>query len=129
MASAIPAVEMRFNSYSMFFPPHLTFSSAADLANKHDQRIIVLVHYPFLERDDGVVGDVDIFGAHLSAALRDVAETYDQFLLQHLCPRDAVKRMHLKRSRAYEEARSAKLLLLAVIAQNVADILAEKTLD
>src|SRR5260370_14602667 len=110
-------------------PLQLSFSGAADLTDKHEQRIIVFIHYPLLERDDGVVGDVDIFGAHLGAALGDVAEPEAQFLLQHLCPRDAVKGLHLKRSRAHEEARSAELLLFAVVAQNVADILAEKALN
>src|SRR5260370_13384383 len=129
MASVMPAVEMRFSSYVMAPPLQLGFSGAADLADKHEQRIIVFIHHPLLERDDGVVGDMDIFGAYLSAALGDVAETDAQFLLQHLCSRDAVKGMHLKRSRTDEEARSAKLLLFAVLAQNVADILAEKALN
>src|SRR5260370_6967344 len=129
MASVMPAVEMRFSSYVMAPPLQLGFSGAADLADKHEQRIIVFIHHPLLERDDGVVGDMDIFGAYLSAALGDVAETDAQFLLQHLCSRDAVKGMHLKRSRTDEEARSAKLLLFAVLAQNMADVLAEKALN
>src|SRR5579871_285357 len=37
--------------------------------------------------------------------------------------------MHLQRSRTNEEPRSAKLLLLIVITQNVADILAKETLN
>src|SRR5260370_10365298 len=129
MASVMPAVEMGFSSYVMAPPLQLGFSGAADLADKHEQRIIVFIHHPLLERDDGVVGDMDIFGAYLSAALGDVAETDAQFLLQHLCPRDAVQRMHVKRSRTDEEARSAKLLLFAVLAQNMADVLAEKALN
>src|SRR5260370_41861700 len=37
--------------------------------------------------------------------------------------------MHLEASNAHKESRSGKLLLLVVIAQNVADVLAEETLD
>jgi hypothetical protein len=55
-------------------PSQLGLSCAADLADKHEQRIIVFIHYSLFERDDGVVSDVDIFGAYLRAALRDVAE-------------------------------------------------------
>ena len=110
-------------------PLQLDFSGAADLADKHEQRIIEFIHYPLLERNDGVVGDVDVFRAYFSAALGDVAEADAELVLQHLCARDAVERMHLERGRADEEARSAKLFLLVVIAQDVADILAEEALD
>jgi hypothetical protein len=37
--------------------------------------------------------------------------------------------MHFERSRTHEEPRSPKLLLLTVLAQNVADILAKEALD
>src|SRR5947209_19110855 len=37
--------------------------------------------------------------------------------------------MHLQRSYPYEKARTRKLLLLIVIPQDVADILAQETLD
>src|ERR1700730_16945913 len=37
--------------------------------------------------------------------------------------------MHLKRGDAYEEPRSTKLFLLAVVTQDVADVLAKEALD
>src|SRR5580698_1567230 len=37
--------------------------------------------------------------------------------------------MHVQRSRTHEEARPTKLFLFVMFAQNVADVLAEKTLD
>ena len=36
-------------------------------------RIIELINHPFLERDDRVVGDLDVFRADHGAALGDVA--------------------------------------------------------
>src|SRR5271168_118330 len=72
---------------------------------------------------------MDVLGANLSATLRDVTETDAKLFLQHPRSGDAVERMHLKRSRTYEEPRATKLLLLAVVSQDVADILAEEALD
>src|SRR5260370_40532552 len=46
-----------------------------------------------------------------------------------MCGGGAVERMHLKRRGTDEEPRSAKLLLLAVVAQDVADVLAEEAFD
>jgi hypothetical protein len=66
---------------SWCLPLQLGFSGAADLADKHEQRIIIIIHNPLLERDDGVVGDVDIFWTNFGAALGDIAEPEAQFLL------------------------------------------------
>src|ERR1700733_2131728 len=129
MASGIPAVEIRLSLYSMAIPSTLDFLRAANLADKHEQRIVELIHDPLLQRNDGVVGDMDIFGTDLSAALGDVTEADAQLFLQQTCAGGAVERMHLKRSGAYEEPRAAKLLLLAVVAQDEADILAEEALN
>src|SRR5271170_4127015 len=49
--------------------------------------------------------------------------------LQDLGTRDTVQGVHIKRSGTHEEARSAEGLLFVVIAQDVADILTEETLD
>jgi hypothetical protein len=35
--------------------------------------IVILVHHPFLEGNDGVVSDADFLGANLGAALGDIA--------------------------------------------------------
>src|SRR4051794_23369653 len=44
-----------------------------DLVAQPHQRVVLAVHDSFLHRDDGVVGDLDVLGAHLGAALGDVA--------------------------------------------------------
>src|SRR5271154_606291 len=129
MASAIPAAEMYLSLYSMAFPPRLDFLSGPNLADEHEQRIIELIHHPLLQRNDGVVRDMNIFRTDLGAALGDVTEADAELFLQHLCPGDAVKRMHLKRSDAYEEPRATKLLLLVVVTQDVANILAKETFN
>src|SRR5580704_16922518 len=72
---------------------------------------------------------MDVFRTDLGAALGDVAEADAEFVLQHLCPGDAIKRMHLQRSGAYEEPRPTKLLFLVVVTQDVADILAKEALN
>src|ERR1700733_2257382 len=91
-------------------------TSPANFADESEQRIIVFIYHPLFEWNDGVVGDADIFGAHFSAALGDVAETEAQFLFQHRCPRNPIQRMHVQRSHAHEETWSTKLFLLAVLA-------------
>src|SRR4051812_30064201 len=45
-----------------------------DLVTEPDQRVEVPVGDALLQRDDGVVSDVNVFRAHLGAALGDVAE-------------------------------------------------------
>ncbi len=48
-------------------------AGAGDGPEDPRDRIVELVDDPFLERNDRVVGDVDVFGADLGAALGDVA--------------------------------------------------------
>ena len=47
---------------------------SADLAYQHHHRVVILIDYTFLQRNDGVVGDVNFFGADFSAAFGDVAQ-------------------------------------------------------
>src|SRR5882762_5970590 len=46
----------------------------AELPQQPDDGIEELVGHPLLERDDPVVGDMDVLGTDLGAALGDVAE-------------------------------------------------------
>src|SRR6266849_9488595 len=101
----------------------------AEDAEQPPQWIVDLVHHPLLEGDDGVVGDGDAFRANARAALRDVAKPHS-LRLPHLA--DAVlhvERVHLQRSDVQEEARADELLVHLVLAQHVADVLAEEALD
>src|SRR5207248_7120301 len=81
-------------------------------------------------RNDGVVGDLDLLRTYLRAALGDVAHAdtcarFDQFQ-----PVVAIQRMHLQRRKSDEEPRSSEAGFVAlVIANDVADILAQKAFD
>src|ERR1700722_11834511 len=110
-------------------PPSSLSSRSPDLPHKHQQRIIVLIHHPLLQRNNGVIGDVNILRTHLRAALRNVAESQPQLLLQYARPRNSVKRMHLQRSRTHKETRPSKLLLFAMLPQNMTHILTKKALN
>ena len=47
---------------------------AHDFAEEHGYGVVELVDDALFERDDGVVGDVNFFGADFGAAFGDVAE-------------------------------------------------------
>ena len=55
---------------------------AEDLPEQHGQRIVKLVHHALFERDDGIVGDSNLFGADLGATFCDVAETQAELILE-----------------------------------------------
>src|SRR5262249_388301 len=93
------------------------------------QRIIVLIDDAFLERNDRVVGDGDALRTHFGAALGDVAVAEAISLLQIRGAVLDIERVHLQRRRVDEEARADELAVLVVVAQHVADVLAQETLD
>src|SRR2546425_1344952 len=83
-----------------------------------------------LERDDPVVGDVDVLGADLGAALGDVAEADPRVLLDEARAVTRVQRMHVEARDLDEEARPGeRALLVVVVANHVAHVLAQEALD
>src|SRR2546427_12703625 len=125
---------MRLIMYSMVRPRRGARSSgrrpsprepAPDAAN----RVVKVVHHALLQRDDGVVGDVDRLGADLRAALGDVAEPDARLLLQVRTTRFDVERVHLEPRQADEEAGTGEAVLAVMVAQHVAHVLAAGTLD
>ena len=96
-----------------------------------EHRVVLGVDHALLERDDRVVGDVDVLGADLGAALGDVAVA--RCRASSCAPRAAVarvERVHLELGDADEEARAGELgLVLLVVAHHVADVLAQEALD
>ena len=92
-------------------------------------RVVELVHHPLLERDDGVVRDRDVFRADLRAALRDVAVADAVLLLQVRHAVRGVERVHLQLRDVDEEPRADELVVLVVVAQDVAHVLAQEALD
>ena len=91
--------------------------------------VVEPIDHPLLQRDDRIVGDVDVLRAHLRAALRDVAVAEAVRVLQITQPVACVERVHLERGRVHEEPRADELVVLPVIAQHVAHVLAEEALD
>src|ERR1700693_1802698 len=74
-----------------------------DLPPEPGHRVVAGVDHPLLHRDDAVVGDLDVLGAHLGAALRDVAHA-EAAIVGQLAPVVDVERVHLELGEADEEA-------------------------
>src|SRR6202034_1909905 len=101
-----------------------------DLAAEPGHRVIGGVHHPFFHRDDGVVGDLDVLGADLGAALGDVAHAEPGLLSDQLAAVVGVERVHLELGEADEEPGPGVVgLVLLVISDDVADVLAHEALD
>jgi len=89
----------------------------------------MIVHDSFLQGNDSVVGDVNVFRADFRATLRDVAVTDAVRGAQFFEAILGIERMHLERGGVNQKARADEFVVLPVIAQDVANVLAEKTLD
>ena len=70
-----------------------------------------------------------MFRANFRAALGDVAITDAVVVLQIRDAIFGIERMHFQRSGVQQEAGSDELVMLVMIAQHMANVLAEKTLD
>src|SRR5262249_31087080 len=94
-------------------------------------RIVLAIGRALLERDERIVGDLDVLGADLGAALGDVAEAQPVLLLRlHGTTVERVQRMHIEFGLAHQVARAReRLLVLFVITHHVAGVLAQEALD
>src|ERR1700682_5132451 len=112
MASGIPSFEMVFNLNSMGSPsPSAEFLfGASDLPDQHEHRIIKFIHDALLQRNDRIVCNVDLLGAHFRTALGVVAQTDAKLILQHLGARLRVERMHFEPRHPHEKSWSPELL-------------------
>ena len=70
-------------------------SLARDFSQQPAKRIVKLVGHAFLERNDGVICDRDIFRTDLRAAFGDVAVADACFVLDVLQAIACIQRMHL----------------------------------
>src|ERR1700752_3119389 len=103
---------------------------AAHTTQRPADRVVCSGRDALLQRDDSVVGDVDVLRTHVRAALGDVAEAKSVLLADELRAVVSVQGMHLERCESYEEARAREaLLVLVVVADDVADVLAQEALD
>src|SRR5437867_7451388 len=117
--------------YSWIFTPSRgLLLLGAELAQQPHDGIEELVGHPLLERDDRVVRDMDVLGADLGTTLRDVAEADAGRVLDEGRAVDRVERVHVEAGQLDEEARPReRALVLLVVADDVADVLAEEALD
>src|SRR6478735_3627024 len=102
-----------------------------DLRAQPHERVVVTADHALLHRDDRVVGDLDVLGADLGAALRDVAHPDALFVAGEVrTVFTRVERVHVELGRPDEEAGSGERLLVAlVVTHDVAGVLAEEALD
>src|SRR5262245_54604530 len=82
----------------------VTGLAPADLATQPRDRVVAVVDDALLQRNDRVVGDPDLLGAHLRTALRDVAEPEPHLRLEQGTPVVRVERVHLELGVADEHA-------------------------
>src|SRR5215210_978668 len=128
LGDGVPVDRFQFEHDSSRCRPW-SLSLASKFANHPQNRVVVLIHDTLFQWDDGVVGDMNIFGADFGAALGDVTEAYAQGLLEEFCARNRVHRVHFQRRDTDEKAWAAEFFLLLVVAQHVADVLAEEAFN
>jgi hypothetical protein len=87
------------------------------------------INHALFERNDGVVGDRDTFWAHLSTTLGDIAQADAELFPQLWGAIAHIQGVHFQRGRVNEEPWSNELFVHLMIAQYVANILAEIAFD
>ena len=103
---------------------------AAHPSQRPRDRVVRARHDALLERDDRVVGDVDVLGTDVRAALGDVAVAEPVLQSREVDAVVRVERMHLERREPHEVPRSReRRLVLLVVADDMADVLAQEALD
>src|ERR1035438_9248897 len=104
--------------------------ASTDLSTQPRDRVVVGVDDALLQRDDGVIGDVDVLGTDLGAALGDVAVAETHLLFQEFATVVGIEGVHLELGVANEETRPGVVrLVLFVVPDDVADVLAQEALD
>src|SRR5450759_4164951 len=98
--------------------------AVAKTPNKRSHRIEVDVIHALLERDDGVVCDLDVLRTHLRAALRDIAVAQAGVPFEQRSAIEHVLGMHLQARDPDEVARAEVGLLQVVVSEHVAYVLA-----
>ncbi len=101
-----------------------------DLRAEPHQRVEPPSGHALLHRDDRVVGDLDVLGADLGAALGDVAEAQAEVVLRDVAPVGLVGRVHLQLGDPHQEPRPGeRRLVVLVVADRVAGVLAQEALN
>ena len=93
------------------------------------QWVVEAVDHSFLQRDDGVVGDVDVLGARFGTAAGDVAQARAALVLDLLDAIVGIEGVHVETGQAHHESGTGEVLFGLAIAQDVTHILTEEALD
>jgi len=99
------------------------------IADQPFKRIVKPVSYSFLQRNDGIVGDLYFFGAYTGAAFGDIAKTHSVFFFQVSHPVFCIQRMHFQRCNTYKKSWADKFIMQLVLAQHMTHILAQIAFD
>lgn len=91
--------------------------------------IIIPVSYSFLEGNDRVVRDCDMFGANRGATLCDITETDPLMFLEIVYPVFNVEGMHLQRRGVNHVPGTCEFVVECMFSKYMADILTQETLD
>src|ERR1700682_1966970 len=104
--------------------------SPKTLVPEPHHRVVLAVRRALLQGYQCVVGDLDVLGAHLRAALGDVAEAQAVLFLCLFGPTlERVQRMHVELGLTHQIPRACeRLLVLLVITHHVAGVLAKEAL-
>src|SRR5205085_5693459 len=108
---------------------YLLAGASAEHTEQFRHGIEESVHHALLQRNNGIIRDGNAFGTDLGTAFCDVAQP-DAVLFSQ--SRDAslyVEWIHFESGHVDQKARADKLVVHAMIAQHVADVLAQKTLN
>src|SRR5580704_8083887 len=92
-------------------------------------RVEELIHNPLLHRNNSVIRDVNTLRTNLRAALRDVAKSYPMLVFQISDPVVRIERVHLQIRRVNQESWPNEFLVHVMVAENVANVLAQETLN
>src|SRR5439155_8491212 len=91
--------------------------------------IVKLIHYALLQRNNRIVRNGNVLRTDIGAALRDVAIPDSERLLQFRQTIRRIQWMHFKRRNVHEKTWPDELVVQMVLAQHVANVLAQIALD
>src|SRR5438874_1947086 len=107
----------------------LTFHLLSFPPPNPSQRVVIIIHYTFLQRNNAIVRDLDFFRTNLRAALRNVAVADPVGFAQFFDSIFGIERMHLQRGCVNQKARPDKAIMHLMITQHVADVLTKETFN
>lgn len=92
-------------------------------------RVVVIVCNPFFEGNYRVIGYMDMFWANFGATFGDIAHSYSGLSVKLLPTVEVVHGVHFERSDTHHLTWAKKNIFTFVLAENVANILAEKAFN